>query len=77
MSAIPEIPKMKPPVQTPEQIKSKYENIELSFGKYNGKSLKEVAEEDAKYLEWLKNKLKENKNLSPTQLAIIKYINAL
>ena len=39
MSAIPEIPKMKPPVLTPEQIKSKYEHIELNFGKYNGKSL--------------------------------------
>jgi hypothetical protein len=79
MSAVPEIekPKMKPPVMTPEQIKSKYENIELNFGKHNGKSLKYIAQEDPTYLNCIKEWWGKKKDLSPTQLGILKYIKTL
>ncbi len=79
MSNVPEIeqPKMKPPMLTKDEIKTKYETIKLNFGKYNGKSLRDISEEDPTYLNCIKKWWGNKKDLSPTQLGILKYINAL
>ena len=59
----------------------KYQKITLNFGKFNGKSLKEVfdmGKDGISYLSWLRDSLRNsNKELSPTQKAIFKYCDVV
>ena len=61
-----------PPYEPPKDPVT-YGDIELNFGKYNGKKLKDVAVEDPKYCQWIKNRFKENQELTPTMKAILKF----
>lgn len=60
-------------------IQQKYEGITISFGKYKGKTLKEIIndEKGPSYLRWLHGEMKKNDKPSPTQKAILKYIAAV
>jgi len=64
---------------TPEQQAAKetaYKDIKLSFGKYKGKTLEEIVDLDSDYLVWLCKSMKADQSeKSPTQRAILKYIN--
>ena len=55
----------------------KYQNIQLNFGKYSGKMLKEISVEDPKYLKWLKQRFENDDKATPTMKAIIKFANAV
>lgn len=60
-----------------------YADITLNFGKYKGKSLGELSDDlpnGYNYLVWLHKALKatqEEQEISPTKLAIIKFVEAL
>lgn len=65
-------------------IQEKYQDITLTFGKFKGKSLKQIINDEKgkgpDYLIWLYGEFKKNSNekpLSPTQKAISKYIKAV
>ncbi len=70
------------PAPKPVVVEKKYGDICLSFGKHKNKSLDDVLQQDPSYLTWLYKKMDEdkkkepNKKLSPTMLAIRKYIKA-
>lgn len=59
-------------------VKAKYEDITLNFGKYKGKALKDVSSDEngPNYLIWLYGEMMKKDSLSPTQKAIVKYIRA-
>ena len=83
-STMPENNKRKPTTEHPSGTKpqnddpvEKYQNIQLNFGKYAGKMLRDVSLEDPKYLQWLKQRFEKDENASPTMKAIIKFANAL
>jgi uncharacterized protein (DUF3820 family) len=62
----------------PIDVKAKYEDITLNFGKYKGKALKDVSSDDngPNYLIWLYGEMMKKDSLSPTQKAIVKFIRA-
>lgn len=69
-----------PEVYVPKDPIEAYQGITLNFGKYSGKQLKDIADQDPKYLSWLRKRFstnEDNQQLSPTQIAIVKYIKAL
>ena len=45
------------------------DNYKFTFGKYKGKTLKEVYKEDAKYVEWMINNTKDDRMLKIIQMA--------
>jgi hypothetical protein len=71
------LPATTTPVPTPAK---NYGTIVLKFGKHKGKSLDDVFRQDPSYLSWLYKKMDEDKKkeptkkLSPTMMAIRKYI---
>jgi hypothetical protein len=60
-------------------IQERYQDITLNFGKYKGKTLKEIIKDEKgpRYLTWLHGEMKQNDKPSPTQKAILKYIAAV
>lgn len=75
-------PQVVPKVNKEAKVKSddpvtKYQGITLNFGKYSGKQLKDLVDVDPKYLQWLKKRFSSNQDLTPTQHAIVKYIQAM
>lgn len=60
-------------------IQERYQDIPLNFGKYKGKTLKEVIKDEKgqSYLIWLHGEMKKNEKQTPTQRAIMKYISAV
>lgn len=50
-----------------------YENIKLLFGKHKDKTIKEIADNDMKYVEWLLPKMKTD---TPTGKAMHKYFTS-
>ena len=53
-----------------------YDYKKLNFGKYNGVELKEIVKslEGRRYLFWLAKTWEQEKSLSPTKQAILKFI---
>lgn len=62
-------------VPEPMDVRAKYKDITLNFGKYKGKTLDEVIsdEKGPKYLTWLHSEMTKKDSLTPTQKAIMKY----
>ncbi len=62
-------------VPQPLDVQAKYEDIVLNFGKYKGKTLKQVISDDKGpgYLVWLHGEMSKKESLTPTQKAIMKY----
>jgi hypothetical protein len=75
----PKVPKTKPVDGQASVVDpiEQYQDITLSFGKYAGRQLKDVANEDVKYLKWIKTRFEKDENASPTMKAIVKFANAL
>ena len=56
-------------IQNQEVTQEEADEYKLTFGKYKDKTLKEVYEEDKKYIEWMLNNTKDDRMLKLIELA--------
>lgn len=56
-------------IQNQEVTQEEAENYKLTFGKHNGKTLKEIQKEDKEYIEWLLGNSKDERMMKIIELA--------